>query len=388
VKKASGSATTVYIFSGSKVIAEYDNGAAVGSPSREYIYSGATLLAKIDSTGTKYYHQDHLSNRVVTDSSGNTLEQLGHYPFGESWYNASNDKLLFTSYERDAESGNDYAMMRSFVNSHARFTSSDPLSGSISNPQSLNRYTYAGNDPGNLIDPEGLSPKLEEVGIDPSAWWNFWLFDVFIDASSGSLTVSDGSYTLVSADQGLWQLNNDPGAIFGLFPPGPTPQAFPLAVPPPKPPFDPIWNALAKLKKLLTNDADCLAFLNSAAIDALGRLATIMDGYYGQANMGSTRNANGTISVTNAVSFGYIGQLVTVNTSGAFFTGKIGGLPLTTDRGNIPGGTPAAQGFILLHELGHNTNVLSPDANNQSIVNTNDKQLEQHCSKTISALSH
>jgi hypothetical protein len=81
VSKALGSTTTVYIFSGSKVIAEYDNGAAVGSPSREYVYSGSTLLAKIDSSGTKYYHQDHLSNRLVTDSSGNTFAQLGHFPF-------------------------------------------------------------------------------------------------------------------------------------------------------------------------------------------------------------------------------------------------------------------------------------------------------------------
>ena len=52
------------------MIAEYDNGAAPGSPSREYIYSGAALLAKIDSTGTHYYHQDHLSNRLTTTSSG------------------------------------------------------------------------------------------------------------------------------------------------------------------------------------------------------------------------------------------------------------------------------------------------------------------------------
>ena len=46
--------TTVYIFSGSKVIAEYDNGAAPGSPSREYIYSGSQLLATISGGATTY----------------------------------------------------------------------------------------------------------------------------------------------------------------------------------------------------------------------------------------------------------------------------------------------------------------------------------------------
>jgi RHS repeat-associated protein len=158
VKKVSGSTTTVYIFSGSKVIAEYDNGAAPSSPSREYIYSGTTLLAKIDSSGTKYYHRDLLSNRLVTDSSGNTAAQLGHYPYGESWYNASNDKLIFTSYERDSESGNDYAQARYYVNRLGRFSSVDPLSGNSADPQSLNRYSYARNLPAMATDPTGQEP--------------------------------------------------------------------------------------------------------------------------------------------------------------------------------------------------------------------------------------
>jgi len=164
--KVSSGTTTVYIFSGGKVIAEYDNSALVGSPSREYIYSGSALLAKIDSTGTKYYHRDHLSNRLVTDSSGATSAQMGHFPFGESWYNATNDKLLFTSYERDSESGNDYAKARYFMSRLGRFSSSDPLSGSTSNPQSLNRYDYAADDPTDLEDPSGLCPYWGPFGIN------------------------------------------------------------------------------------------------------------------------------------------------------------------------------------------------------------------------------
>ena len=149
---------TVYVFSGSKVVAEYDNGAAVGSPSREYIYAGAVLLAKIDSSGTKYYHQDHLSNRLITDSSGNTLAQMGHFPYGESWYNASNDKLIFTTYERDSESGNDYAQARYNVSRLGRFSSPDPIPGSTGDPQSLNRYSYVRNRPVMLTDPFGTCP--------------------------------------------------------------------------------------------------------------------------------------------------------------------------------------------------------------------------------------
>jgi RHS repeat-associated protein len=150
--------TTVYVFSGSKVIAEYVNGALPSAPTREYVYAGAALLAKIDSAGTKYYHQDHLSNRLVTDSSGNTSAQMGHFPFGESWYNATNDKLVFASYERDSESGNDYAMARYYVNRLARFSSPDAFGGSTDSPQSLNRYSYVLNAPTSLVDPSGMEP--------------------------------------------------------------------------------------------------------------------------------------------------------------------------------------------------------------------------------------
>jgi RHS repeat-associated protein len=184
VKKVSGSTTTIYIFSGSKVIAEYSGTSAPYPLAREYIYSGGALLAKIESGVTKYYHPDHLSNRVVTDSSGNTVAQLGHYPFAESWYNASSNKLLFTSYERDSESGNDYALARSYVNRLARFSSPDLVSGSPGIPQSLNKYSYALNDAGNLRDPLGLSPTpnpatsnfvCSETTTSYACWIFVWL---------------------------------------------------------------------------------------------------------------------------------------------------------------------------------------------------------------------
>ena len=158
VKKQVGSATaTVYVFSGAKVIAEYAAGAAAASPQREYLYSGSQLLATMEGGATKYHLNDHLSARVTTDATGNKIGEQGHYPFGESWYATNTTtKWQFTSYERDAESGNDYAMARYDVNRLGRFSSPDPLSGDLANPQSLNRYSYVLNDPINLIDPMGL----------------------------------------------------------------------------------------------------------------------------------------------------------------------------------------------------------------------------------------
>jgi RHS repeat-associated protein len=160
VKKTVSGSTTVYIFSGAKVVAEYASGAAPSSPAKEYLYAGSQLLATLTgppASATANYHiADHLSPRVTTDSTGVIAGQQAHFPFGEDWYTSSTTtKFKFTSYERDSESGNDYAMMRTSVNRLGRFSSPDALPGSIANPQSLNRYSYALNNPNNLTDPSG-----------------------------------------------------------------------------------------------------------------------------------------------------------------------------------------------------------------------------------------
>jgi RHS repeat-associated protein len=164
----SPTSSTVYVFSGSQDIAEYDNGAAPGSPSREFIYSdsipGIGLLATItggSTPTTTYFHDDHLSWRISTDGTpgsptyGQVNGQQGHYPFGESWYSSNGNEFVFTSYQRDSESGLDYAMARYYDSGEARFCSADPLGGQLADPQTWNRYAYVRNDPINLTDPSG-----------------------------------------------------------------------------------------------------------------------------------------------------------------------------------------------------------------------------------------
>jgi RHS repeat-associated protein len=156
VKKAAGT-TTVYVFSAGKDVAEYDNGAAVGSPSREYVYLGGQLLATIQGSTTVYHHRDHLSVRVTTDVNGAKIGEQGNFPYGENWYTSNTTtKFIFTSYERDPETGNDYAMARYYVNRFARFSCADPMMGRVDDPQTWNRYVYVRDNPVNNIDPSGL----------------------------------------------------------------------------------------------------------------------------------------------------------------------------------------------------------------------------------------
>ena len=169
VKKAlSGSTNTAYIFSGGQDIAEYDfasgGNPSAASPTREFIYLGGRLISTIQGTATVYHHADHLSVRLTTDAAGTKIGEQGHYPYGEQWY-ASNTttKFFFTSYSRDSETGNDYAMARFYINRFGRFSCADPVLGNPADPQSWNRYAYVRNNPVNMTDPSG----------------QFWLFKLF-----------------------------------------------------------------------------------------------------------------------------------------------------------------------------------------------------------------
>jgi RHS repeat-associated protein len=82
------------------------------------------------------------------------------FPFGEQWQlpTGSSNTQEFTTYQRDGESGLDYAMARYFASRSGRFMTPDPehVGANVGDPQSWNAYAYAGNDPINFVDPDGL----------------------------------------------------------------------------------------------------------------------------------------------------------------------------------------------------------------------------------------
>jgi len=127
------------------------------------------LLATIAGGVATYYHADHLSVRLTTDAGGNKLGEQGLYPFGELWYSANDtSQFVFTNYQRDNESGLDYALARFYSSRLGRFCSVDPVLGNPEDPQSWNRYAYVSNDPANLTDPNGqsfISSLLEFLGL-------------------------------------------------------------------------------------------------------------------------------------------------------------------------------------------------------------------------------
>ncbi|MFY9531633.1 MAG: RHS repeat-associated core domain-containing protein [Candidatus Acidiferrales bacterium] len=111
-----------------------------------YVYLNGQLVAQYSgaNTGTTYFvHRDHLgSTRLLTGMNQSVYDSLDYLPFGEQVAGGTGSSHKFTGYERDSETGVDYAMARHMSSSLGRFMSPDPWGGDRRNPQTLNRYTY------------------------------------------------------------------------------------------------------------------------------------------------------------------------------------------------------------------------------------------------------
>ncbi len=62
----------------------------------KYIFGAGQRIARIDSTGVRYFHQDHLrSMNAFTDDSGASLRELAHHmPYGDFWGEGSIGKTV------------------------------------------------------------------------------------------------------------------------------------------------------------------------------------------------------------------------------------------------------------------------------------------------------
>ena len=128
------------------------------------------MIATVSGGTSQYFLSDRLSMRLVLDGSGNVLGRQAHLPFGNDFgESGTQEKHHFTSYERDGESGTDYAVNRQYSQSLGRFMRTDPerKSCDFNNPQSLNRYAYVKNDAVNASDPLGT----DECSAG-QVWWN------------------------------------------------------------------------------------------------------------------------------------------------------------------------------------------------------------------------
>jgi RHS repeat-associated protein len=139
IKKISSTETTVFVYDGGgEMVAEY-----------------STALASTQQVS--YMTEDHLgSPRVITNENGAVTNRKDYMAFGDqavsiqrvsgsggNKYDDPSTRTDYTGYEKDSESGLEFAQTRYYNSQHGRYTSVDPMiaSATIKNPQTFNRYS-------------------------------------------------------------------------------------------------------------------------------------------------------------------------------------------------------------------------------------------------------
>jgi RHS repeat-associated protein len=374
VQKSNG---TIYWYDLSgNVLEETD---ASGNRLSAYIYFGGKRVGRYDPSGAHYAYLSDLigSSVVVTDSLGHIQNSSDYYPFGGERHVTNNlpDHYKFTGMERDGESGLDHTLYRQFTSTYGRWLSPDPECFGCTNPQKLNRYAYVLNNPVTLTDPLGLDPQ-----DDPT--FNLPPVTVSAPYPGDGATVGPG---LDFGEMLFWGFGGGAGGHFApLVDSGPDMgdgggthgllQVTGLQKSGPK------YNRVAsRLDDIVSGiDPDCLKFLQSGG-NNLGSFVSdlLSNNLLAVANFDTAIAAfTGTKGTTVAPG----DAAIVVNNNSAFFSSDF-----TTDQGNLTGGTPGAQAFILLHELGHALSAtgFKPDLKDKNAGEANDKLIEKNCNKTL-----
>ena len=125
--------------------------AQTGNRKTEYIYDGRGSVAEEVSYNNAWYtfggafSKKDVISKSYTPFGEQIGEQVSGFGYNGEYYNAATGMV--------------YLRARFYEPAMNRFSQKDIVRGSITAPNSLNRYTYVQNDPINFIDPSGQSLK-------------------------------------------------------------------------------------------------------------------------------------------------------------------------------------------------------------------------------------
>ena len=158
VKKTTTSSSTLFIGMGYEI---------QGSNTIEYVMNGSDRVASLDSAGVlRYYLTDHLNSaNLVVDNSGQVVELAEYAPYGQlSRHTGSmNTPFKFTGQRLDSECGLYFMNARYYDPELGRFAAADTMVPDAFDPQTLNRYSYARNNPILFTDPSGNFFIIDDI---------------------------------------------------------------------------------------------------------------------------------------------------------------------------------------------------------------------------------
>ena len=136
--------------------------------------------------------------------------------------------------------------------------------------------------------------------------------------------------------------------------------------------------AMLTLRNII--DDDCRSWLQGGEVNNFDVFTQnlVDNGVVGHGSITTTQTNTTINAVTNPPDAP--GLSIVINDSGAFYNSGA-----STDNEKIPGGTLAADVFILLHEYAHLNRVpgFENDAGDSGAGRRNNNRVEEHCSKTL-----
>jgi RHS repeat-associated protein len=159
VTKTASGITTVFLYDfDGNIIAE---GLPDGTLSSDYLYMFGNRISRVDAeTGSFYYYlNNYLGTPILmTNDKGGIVWEASYKPFGEVSIGLNSvvvNNFRFVGQYNDADTGLHYNWHRFYDSKTGRYLRPDPI-GLVGG---INPFVYAGNDPVNLIDPNGLFRK-------------------------------------------------------------------------------------------------------------------------------------------------------------------------------------------------------------------------------------
>lgn len=182
-----------YVYNnGGKVISEAN---ASNQVTANYVWGPDRLLVKRDvSTNKKYYYlyNGHGDVVQIIDESGNIVNNYQYDEWGNilQQQEGIDNAFKYAGEVQDEETGLYYLRARYYDPSVGRFISKDTYEGEITNPLSLNLYTYVVNNPVAYVDPSGnycVSPDGRNAHYgscsDGNNVYNYFIPDYIAEAA-------------------------------------------------------------------------------------------------------------------------------------------------------------------------------------------------------------
>ena len=199
-----------------------------GNEGRIY-WDGKQIAFRAQNGQTFFEHQSVLgTERLRTNYSGAIATTESSLAFGDGLAKnvvspcSDQDNNQYAGQESDAESFSQHAQFRQYSSTLGRFMSPDPYDGSydVTNPQSLNRYSYVFNNPYSYKDPSGLNAGDIHFDADGNQYLELEDGSLISYNGGGSVTVysdSGGGY-IASFGEGQGQYPTGGSGTVGAAP--------------------------------------------------------------------------------------------------------------------------------------------------------------------------